>query len=474
MTDVATPEAATSQEPVVDTPVVEAPVVKTVEPTRRGRRSSKDREREVRESSTRRREAQAAAIEDPAAEPTAEVSEGTPEPVEPVVEIPAIEDPAAEPTGDVTPEPVVSEGEPVGEPVADPAVEPVADPAVEPVEDPAARPEKREFIAVPIDVNHPASQGQTEIRVADEQSARLVRAYENSNAKQVQINLDKVKEELAEKNEQLATLYDRNDRTEADKVAWTKWESSEDGKKARAEYHRLEEMEKEGDLAPGTASLYWRGASQGYQETAKAEYQTRADARAAKAQEAQAEVDAQKTERWIAETATHQKYLPEAVRNHPEYQMWFDRSLKQFDAALRDKEISGVAAGDAVGMHRAFKDFFRKRLFLYDNAVAAMQSSRTQQSQVEKTAADKAAAQAKHDKEVAEAAVKKHMESIAARQKDVPRHPLGNLAPVSRDRTPSDAPDSGQTDLAKAHPRNRRKAGEEAARLDARNRLAGA
>jgi len=345
------------------------------------------------------------------------------------------------------------------------------DPAAEPVVEGTA--ETPAFIAVKVDPKHPSSQGQTEVRVADELSARVVRAYENQNAKQLQMDVEKRQADLAELNaelttarQELAVMHDKDDRTEADKAAWTKWEASDDYKTKADRFRQLQELEVDGTVPKGTASEYWRGAALGYQDTAKAEYQTRANARAAERGE-------RETQQWIAQAEKNQSYLSEAVRTHPEYPTWFNKAVKSFDSELRLGHITDVQPGNPASMHKAFTDFFRGVLIRHEAVRNVMQSSITQKKQEEAAVADKAAAQGRRDAEIGRRAVETKMAELASRRSDVPPpNPIGNLSSAARDGVPV-VPVSDGPDPSTMGPRDREKARIERVKLRARNRRAG-
>ncbi len=438
--------------PVVETPVVETPVETPVEEKPRGPRSIREIERSIREKARKRQEERnQAAAEAAEAAPVEAAPEVEPEPVEaePVVEEPVTEEPAVEPAAELEPNPV--------------EVEPT-EPEAEPTEEPT---EAATFIPVEIDPEHPASQGQSEIRVVDELSARLVKALKNSNARQQQLDLEKAQNELAATRQELAQIQDKDDRLEADKVAREKWEASDDYKQKAARFHQLKQMEEDGSVEAGTASDYWRGAVLGYQDTAKAEYEARAQARAAERGQRDAE-------HWINQAAKNQEYLSEAVRNHPQYQEWFDDAIESFDEKLRKKKIRDVVPGDPESMHKAFTKFFRADLFQHEAAIAAMNAGSAQKKQQEEAAAQKAAEEQRRIEKIRQEAVEEFKANLASRRSDVPPpNPIGNLASAARDAAPS-APDQDGQDPSKLGPVGRKRAAEERVRQRARKRAAGA
>lgn len=436
---VATSDAPVVTPDVVVAPVIDAPVVAAVEApkeVRKGRRSMREMERSIYEKSRKRRETEEAAAV-PVAEPA----------VEPVVE------PVAEP---VAVEPVVDDPNVVN-------VEPTAEPA-EPATEPAAN--APAFVSVPIDPKNPSSQGQADLKFVDELSARIFRSYKNNDARQIQADADKARAELATARQELAKLYDKDDRTEADKVAWGKWEASADGQAARAEYQRIAAMEKDGDVAAGTAALYWKGASSGYQDTAKVEYQTRADARAAERGQREAQ-------QWIAEAKANQGYLSEAIRNHPEYQTWFNKAVKSFDSELQLGHIADVQPGNPESMHVAFKEFFRTELFRHKAAINTMTSSRTQTQQQEQAAAKKAAEEQRQIAKYRKDAVEEFKAKLASERSNVPPvNPIGNLANVSRVQAPVVSSSDGY-DPSQRPPRLSKREREDRVKQRSRDRQAG-
>lgn len=428
---------ATSEAPVVaETSVVEAvePVVEAVEPVveeRKGPRTAKERDAAARENARKRREAREAAAQ--ATEPVKE---------EVVAEV---EENEVEEEDVVTGDAEQVDGEPG------------------PEEAPA-------YVAVKIDPKNPSSQGQSEIKFADELSARVFRSYKNNDARQNQAEAEAARQELTTVRAELAQLHDKNDRSEADRIAWTKWEASDAGQAARAEYYRLEEMEKEGDIAKGTAAAYWRGASQGFQETAKVEYQTRAEARAAKQQERMAEQNTQIEQQWRAEAIERQRYLGDAVVNHPEFREWFDDAVDSFNDKIGRNKVAGLVPGDPVSVHNAFTKHFRAALFQHEAAIAALQSNTAQKKQQEQAAAEKAAAEKRRIAKIEQAAIEKYKAENAERRSTVPRpNPIGNLAGVSRDQMPVTPSGDGQ-DPSTMSPRDRKRARDEEAKARARDR----
>jgi len=437
---VATSDAPVVTPDVVVAPVIDAPVVAAVEApkeVRKGRRSMREMERSIYEKSRKRRETEEAAAV-PVAEPA----------VEPVVE------PVAEP---VAVEPVVDDPNVVN-------VEPTAEPA-EPATEPAAN--APAFVSVPIDPKNPSSQGQADLKFVDELSARIFRSYKNNDARQIQADADKARAELATARQELAKLYDKDDRTEADKVAWGKWEASVDGQAARAEYQRIAAMEKDGDVAAGTAALYWKGASSGYQDTAKVEYQTRADARAAERGQREAQ-------QWIAEAhANQERNVSEAVRKHPDYEQWFNDAIVTFDHKLDAKQIRDVIPGDADSMHKAFTKFLRAELFHQDGAITAMTSSRTQTQQQEQAAAQKAAEEQRQIAKYRKDAVEEFKAKLASERSNVPPvNPIGNLANVSRVQAPVVSSSDGY-DPSQRPPRLSKREREDRVKQRSRDRQAG-
>ncbi len=421
---VATSEAP----PVVETPaVVEAPVVDVpaVETPERpsGPMSKKDRERGFRAISKKR-------AEEIAVEAV----------VEPEVEV----EPAVEP---VEPEPVVSgDVEPVVEPVV--ATEGVVGgavegTAVEPVVEPTATPS---FVTVPIDPAHPASQGQSDLKFADELSARVFKAYKNSNVKQNQLELESVQAELAKAKEENAKLYDKDDRAEADRAAQEKWKKTPQYDAAVKELNTNRELEADGTIPPGTASAVWEARMMGYQPTVDAEYKTLADARTAERQQEADAVAERKADQWIAAAADRsRRYLPAGVQNHPNWQQWFDAGVDDFGVAIRKNRIANVVAGDATSIHNAFQEFLMHSLMRDPTSRSLMMASRTEKTAQDSAAADRVAADARKAEDLKNQGREEYKAELAARRSDVPPpNPVGNLAGVSRGQTPTAPPDDGQ------------------------------
>jgi hypothetical protein len=437
---VATPEAVVAVPavavPVVDTPVAEPAVVERP----RGPGSKQEIERGIRDRAKKRaEEARAAqpAADEPAAEPVAE---------------PAV-DPAVDPA-------VAVDGEPAAEPAVAPDVAPAAE-GGEPVvagAEPVVEPSTPSFITVPIDPTHPSSQGQSEMKFADELSARVFKAYKNNNAKQNQMELKAAQAELAETREENARtkeenarLHDKDDRSEADKLARTKWESTPEYATAKKEYAQNIEYEANGALTEGTAKSVWEARMNGYKATVDVEYQAIAEVRAnenRQKNEAQREAT---LERWTAEAKNNQSYLAQAVREHPQYPTWFRKSVKSFNDALQEPQnVEGLTPNEdgsysREAVHAAFNEHFRVELFRYKAAREAMQSGQIATQQKATAATERAAAEQRKAEDFKLQGREEYKAELAARRSDVPPpNPIGNLAGVSRDPTPRAPTDDGQ------------------------------
>lgn len=445
--------AATSETPVAETPAVaaeetaaevtqtpeaEAPAEGSTSTEKRTRPPTmKDFENAVRERARKRREAaeQAAASETGEQESEAEGEE------------------AAEPT----------EGEP----------EASAEGGEEAVEKPEGESGEPRYVEVDVNPNLPQYQNQSKIKVADEMSARMVRALMNSNVKQNQADLEATQKQLADYKKQVQELHERNDRTEADQTAWRKWESSEQGQAARAEYTRLKEMEQNQEIAEGTAEAYWRGASQGYQDIAKQEFQARVDQRTKQDEESKAAEAQQVRQQFIDQAAANQKYLGDSLLNHPQYQEWFNEAIDLFDYKLTKHQIPDVKPGNAQSVHNAFNRFFRAQLFQHEPAIKAMQEAKAQKTAQEEKAVAEKAAEEKRMAKLREEIRNEVLADLANRRGDVPRpSPIGNLTAAARDTTAQPASQNDGPAPSEETPQQRQRAAENRIREKARQRAA--
>jgi len=330
-----------------------------------------------------------------------------------------------------------------------------------------------QYVEVDVNPNLPQYQNQSKIRVADEMSARMVRALMNSNVKQNQADLEATQTQLAEYRKQIQELHERNDRTAADQTAWRKWESSEQGQAARAEFTRLKEMEQNQEVAEGTAEAYWRGASQGYHDIAQQEFQARVDQRTKETEESQAAEAAEVRQQFVDQAAANQKYLGDSLLNHPQYQEWFNEAIDLFDYKLTKHQIPDVKPGNAQSVHNAFNRFFRAQLFQHEPAIKAMQEAKAQKTAQEEKAVAEKAAEEKRMAKLREEIRNEVLADLANRRGDVPRpSPIGNLTAAARDTTAQPASQNDGPAPSEETPQQRQRAAENRIREKARQRAA--
>lgn len=281
-------------------------------------------------------------------------------------------------------------------------------------------------IRVPVDPTHPVrgGMGQDSIGVLTEADERAVRALLNGSHTR--------KKEVEAAENRARDLEVQIAQRDARDAAQDKLLKDPRYPKAVERYNELKDQ-----YGQEEADIYWRGFMTQVGDLEKIELDTRTAA-----------IDAKRVEEagrtWLNEAWESANLLPVHVRELPGFRGWFDKATAAFNDELGRGHFPDITPGDTAAMHAEFKRFFATRLGREKSVTDAFSAIQSQDQKTKDAAAAQVAARKAEDDRIAADAVKKHMETLAAKRGAVPPHPLGNLTRASTDRTPAESSTTGQ------------------------------
>jgi hypothetical protein len=300
-------------------------------------------------------------------------------------------------------------GTPIAPPVETLAPPGPASPAAAPVA-PAFQP-----VRIPIPEGHPLREGGLQFFTATSPlEERALRATVNSYTRR----------------QEVATLQAKVDEYERGRVeqeardaALEKWTSRPEYKANQVRYQEIKDAF--GDVE---ADAWWRGVNAEFDKVAQQEFEAR-----------MGKVDQQRVEQralaWKNEAWGNVGGLPQAIRNLPSFSRLFEESVRSFDAEMALGHYPQLTTAEE--MHKEFMKFFGARLTREPDVVGIYRSLGERENEARTAAAAKAAEQERQLAKIKQDAVEEWKKQEAAKRIATPPHPLGNLAPASRDLAPA-------------------------------------